>query len=487
MTILEALDQPELFGSHFRGWDAWRSFLAACFALPPARPETYREHTGREDWPDRQAREAWMIVGRRGGKSRIAAVVAVYVAGFRDYTGVLAAGEVGTLPIIAADRSQARTVMGYVRGLLDGSDVLRRLVVNETAESIELSTRVRIEIHTASWRALRGYTVVGAVLDEVAFWRSDDCANPDAEILNALRPAMATVPGALLMAISSPHARRGVLWDAFRKHYGKPGDVLVWRAPTRAMHPAVPEALVTQALEEDEGRARAEWLAEFRTDVESFVSREVVEAAVVPGRFELPKVSSCGYVGFLDPSGGSADSFTLGIAHGEIRDGQIVAVLDLLREKRPPFSPDAVVQDYAELLKRYGCARVLADRYAGAWVTEAFVKAGVHVEQSAEPKSVLYASMLPLLNAGRVELLEHTRLVAQLLGLERRVARGGRESIDHGPGAHDDVANAAAGVLVLAAGTVGAGAPVVRDRSGGPRAPRMQRIDWAAERREHLI
>ena len=57
--------------------------------------------------------------------------------------------------------------------------------------------------------------------------------------------------------------------------------------------------------------------------------------------------------------------------------------------------------------------------------------------------------MLPLLNAKRVELLEHARLSAQLVNLERRTSRGGRDSIDHSPGGHDDIANAVAGVLVM--------------------------------------
>ena len=41
------------------------------------------------------------------------------------------------------------------------------------------------------------------------------------------------------------------------------------------------------------------------------------------------------------------------------------------------------------------------------------------------------------------------RLVSQICSLERRVGRGGRDSIDHPVGAHDDVANAAAGALLL--------------------------------------
>jgi hypothetical protein len=56
----------------------------------------------------------------------------------------------------------------------------------------------------------------------------------------------------------------------------------------------------------------------------------------------------------------------------------------------------------------------------------------------------------PLINSGAVDLLEHDRLVMQLTSLERRTARGGRDSIDHAPGAHDDIANAAVGALVIA-------------------------------------
>jgi hypothetical protein len=51
-------------------------------------------------------------------------------------------------------------------------------------------------------------------------------------------------------------------------------------------------------------------------------------------------------------------------------------------------------------------------------------------------------------------LLDDKRLQAQLIGLERRTSRAGKDSIDHGPGGHDDIANAVAGVAgLLAVGT----------------------------------
>jgi hypothetical protein len=170
----------------------------------------------------------------------------------------------------------------------------------------------------------------------------------------------------------------------------------------------------------------------------------------VPGRRELAPVSGVHYVGFCDPSGGSADAMTLSIAHRAGDEG----VLDCLREIKPPFSPDAVVGEFADLLKSYGLHRVSGDKYGGLWPAERFKTHSITYEPSERTKSQLYTEVLPLLNSGRVELLDHPRLIAQLCGLERRTARGGRESIDHPPcaGQHDDIANAAAGALVLAAG-----------------------------------
>ena len=168
-------------------------------------------------------------------------------------------------------------------------------------------------------------------------------------------------------------------------------------------------------------------------------------------RFELPPVSDRAYVAFVDPASGSgADAMTLAVAHYEAREGQTVAVLDALREARPPFSPEAIVAEFAALAQTYGVDRVTGDRYAGEWPREQFRKHGVAYQLSEPARSDLYRETLPLLNSGAVELLDHRRLRAQLAGLERRAGRGGRDSIDHAPGAHDDLANAAAGALLLA-------------------------------------
>ena len=198
MTILDAMTDA-LFGRWFTAttWAAWPAVLAAVFTLPvDARAvEVYRRHTLRTTAPNTPACEGPVVVGRRGGKSRIAALVAVFLACFHEYRAHLAPGEVATVAVIAADRRQARTVMRYITGFLNAVPMLARMVTSRTRETIELDNRVVIEIHTASFRSTRGYTLAAVIPDEVAFWPSEDAANPDAEIINGLRPGLATIPG----------------------------------------------------------------------------------------------------------------------------------------------------------------------------------------------------------------------------------------------------------------------------------------------------
>lgn len=465
MNILAAMADPALFAPHFLGgtWRAWRVFLAALFALPLEGDDLalYQRHTGRTAPPAVAFREAALICGRRGGKSRILALVAVYLACFRDYREHLAPGEVATVAIVAADRRQARIILRYVTGALRSIDLLRPLVAEETAETVTLTNRVVIEVATASFRVTRGYTFAAVLADEVAFWRSDDSANPDAEIVAAVRPGLSSIPGAMLLLASSPYSKRGVLYSVFRRHFGRDdARVLVWRGSTAEMNPGIDPAIIGEAYEDDPASAAAEYGAEFRLDIAAFVTREAVDACIVPGRYELPRLSGHRYVAFVDPSGGSADSMTLAIAHAE-RDGTGIsaptrAVLDLVREVRPPFSPEAVVSEFAAVLREYGITKIVGDRYAGEWVREPFRKLGIAYDLADRAKSDLFRDTLPLLNSRRAELLDLPKLAAQFVGLERRVARGGRDSIDHAPGAHDDMANAVAGALLLTVGGAGA-------------------------------
>jgi hypothetical protein len=397
-----------------------------------------------------------VVAGRRGGKSRIAALVGFWKAIAFDPTR-LAPGEVGTVAIVAADRKQSRVCLKYLKALTE-VDAFRPYVHRVLRESVELVNSINVEVHTASYRTVRGYTIIAAILDEIAFWRDESTSsNPDSEILDALRPGMSTVPDSLLFAISSPYARKGELFKTYERYYGVEDEhTIVWNADTKSLNPTVADHVIARAFVEDPLAAASEYgssgAVQFRRDVEQYVDVEAVAACTATDRRELPPVAGTKYCGFVDPSGGSQDSFTLAIAH---RQGDDAAVLDLVRERRPPFSPDAVVSEFAEVLQSYGLLEVMGDRYAGEWPRERFLAHGITYQPSQRVKSDLYRELVAPLNAGRIELLDLPSLRAQLLGLERRVSRGGKDSIDHVPGGRDDVANAVAGALVAALPAVG--------------------------------
>jgi hypothetical protein len=393
-------------------------------------------------------REFVAICGRGAGKSRIVAAIACYFATQREFKRVV--GERIYIGVIAPDRKQASVTLGYIKGLLASVPTFATLIEAETSDSIDLANGITIEVVTATISAPRGRAYALVIIEEAAFLRDEQSANPDIELVRAVTPALARVPGSLLCVISSPYARRGYLYQAWKRHQTSPSaDVLLVQAPTLELNPSFDRRAIHRAYAEDPAAAAAEYGAQFRSDVETFVSMEALDACVQPGRHELAPIfgwEQPSYAAFVDPSGGSADGFTLAIGHRV--DERIV--IDALRETQPPFSPEAVISDYAALLKQYRITTVTGDRYAGEFPREAFRKLGVTYETSAKSKSELYRDLLPMLNSHLVELLDHPKAIQQLATLERRTARGGKDSIDHAPGSHDDLANVVAG---LCAGT----------------------------------
>ena len=434
----------------------------------------YRHHTGRTAPPTKPARYAELVVGRRGGKSRILATIATYLGCVLDHSDYIVPGETPVIAIIAKDRDQAKVIKNYIVGFMREIPAFADMIEDELAETVRLGNGVVVEVHTASIGAPRGRTFLAVLCDETAFWPMGDSANPDVEVINAVRPGLSTIPYSLLLIASSPYAKRGILYTNYAKYFGKDdAPVLVWQGTTEEMNSTlIGDSLIEEMYLEDPDRASAEFGAQFRSDIVAFITREAVEAVVARGVRELPAGGGITYTAFVDPSGGSADSFTLAIGHME-QTG--TAVLDAIREVRPPFSPDAVVEEFAALLKSYRVARVHGDAYAGEWPRERFATHGITYEVSKKNKSAIYLEFLPALNGQRVRLLDIPRLISQLVTLERRTARGGKDSIDHEQGSHDDVANAACGCLVQ----------VIEDR----RPALIKRDDLLAEQQpaEHLM
>lgn len=449
-TIVEAMDG--IFAPWFRGasWDPWRAVLKATAALPMTDEEIsfFRSVAGRREPPSRRPREAWYMIGRRGGKDSATSLIAAHAAATFNPKGILRPGERAVVACIAPDKETGKIIHGMIKAFFDLVPQLKGMIRRETEDLFELSNSVDVVILTSNFRSVRGRPILCCVFDEVALMRGDDSAASDVELYSAVTPGMATIPQAQLFGISSPYAKSGLLYKKFVDKFGKDDDdVLVIQAPSHVMNPTLDTRDRDRMMLEDPARARAEWYAEPRSDLIAFIDPEVVSRCVVEDRAELLPVPGVQYVAAIDPSGGSSDSMTLAIAHAE---GERT-ILDLVREWPAPFSPEAVVLEACEALRRFSVGSVTGDRYSGEWARERFRVHGIDYNVAAWTRSEAYLDMLPLINSSRVELLDNRRLVSQLCSLERRTARSGKDSVDHPRGGKDDLINAAALAIVAAA------------------------------------
>jgi hypothetical protein len=253
----------------------------------------------------------------------------------------------------------------------------------------------------------------------------------------------------MLILISSAHKRSGLLYERWKNHYGRNDtDVLVVKGTTLQFNPTFDRGVIERALAEDRALFGAEYLSEWREDLATFISRQLLEAAVDTDVIVRPPRDDVSYFAFDDPSGGARDSYTLAIAHQDTRGNNVI--LDLLFERFAPMNPYEVTNEIAALLRQYRCTQVTGDDYGKRWVTDAYGQIGITRRKSELDRSGIYLNVLPLFTSGRARLLDNQRLVNQFCALERRIFPSGKDKINHERGRHDDLCNAAAGALVLA-------------------------------------
>jgi hypothetical protein len=436
ITIDRALADHRMLGAALGDIGTWRTWLAvlkAAFAVPLGGPESavFAAVAGSRTVPQQRVRELWAVAGRRSGKSRMAAAVAIYLALFLKHR--LAHGERGMCLVLAGSMDQAKTVFGYVRGFLEAAPALAKEIVSSTASEIALKNGIVIAVHSNSFRTVRGRTLVACIMDEVSFWRDEASATPDIETYRAILPSL-------------PYRKLGLLHQKHRDHFGQDdADVLVVQGASKTFNPSLSDAVIEAQRAADPTAAGAEWDAEFRTDIGAFLDDELIDRAVEQDRpLELPPTEGIAYRAFIDASGGvGADAYTLAIGH---KDGDRF-VIDLCRGTRGAFDPHEVTKEYAALLRDYRIGKVIGDAYAAEWVAGAWRETGIEYFKSSLPKSAIYLECVPLFTRGLVGLPDHPRLVRELRLLERHTHRSGKDSVEHPRNGHDDHANAVCGVL----------------------------------------
>jgi hypothetical protein len=272
-------------------------------------------------------------------------------------------------------------------------------------------------------------------------------------VLAAVRPPLATTAGTLMIA-SSPYWERGELYELHKRHFGPNGDpkILVAQAASRVTNPKLPESVVLRALERDEASARAEYLAQFRSDIAAFIERALIENAVDRGVVSRPPVQGQHYVCFADSASGVAanaagDTFSAAIAH---RENDLI-VVDHVFARKPPFNASTVVAEICALARGYGVSEIVSDRYSVGFMHAEVSRHGLTHRASDLDKSQLYLNALPAFGSHAVRLTDNRAVVEQFVMLERRPGSGGRDRVDARGGKSEDSANCVAGVISLLA------------------------------------
>jgi hypothetical protein len=456
-SIIEFMEDPRLFGDTFIGpsWSPWKIILRAAYGLPLSKSEKrwFCTHTGRTRYapPPGGWAEVVVIVGRQSGKTRVAALVADYEAGFP-----IKMPDVGYYfaTLVAQDQRNAlRTALEYARDPFLTSPPLKAEVSGDVADVLTLRTRVKLAAYPCRPAAVRGPRNVVAICDELAFFQSTEGNPTDTEMLRALRPTLATT-GGKLWVLSSPYAEFGQVYELHRKNFGNDdGLVLVVQATAPELNPTLSKDYLKRMEQDDPEAYRSEVLGEFRKGLSTLLDPDALAACVDQVTRERLAEDSVKYYGFVDAAtGGGRDRFTAGIAHAQTIGGREIAVLDVVRGVAPPFDPNAAIAEAAALFHRYRIKHVVGDQFAGGkdhgFVQSGFRALGIKYEVSELTRSDLYLEFLPLVNSNTVLLLNHPDMLREFRGLERRRGSSGKDRVDHRPNAHDDLANAAAGALV---------------------------------------
>ena len=320
--------------------------------------EIYCRATGRETYVPQEQSELTVIAGRQSGKtSRIGALIGLYEA-FRDHG--LPPGERACVLVIAPVVQQATIAFRCLKRFIEASPILTQKVLKIRKDEIELRNSVSIVCRPCSYITIRGVPVICAICDEMAFWRHEEtAANPEQEVIDAIRPAMATVHNAKIVKVSTPYRKEGILWREFKQR--RELDYPVWQLSTEQMNPAVPKMFLDKAQRSNKETFQREHLAEFTDSVLGWITPEILEQCIMWGYREMPRVFDSTYIAAIDPAFRSSD-FGFAISHRS-RDGSITVdhVQKWAGTKNAPLSfelvCECIVDSSAAVRDQLGCRR----------------------------------------------------------------------------------------------------------------------------------
>lgn len=398
------------------------------------------------------------VCGARAGKSYVLGALRLLYLALTVPLTTLAPGEVAVALIVAPDLRLARQVLRYALGAAEEVPSIKRLIASRTADGFTLERpdggTVSVEClpATRGGSAVRGRSLVGAVLDESAFFRDDSYQVNDVEVFRAVSPRV--LRGGQVVVASTPWAEAGLLFDFHKRNFGHPIDALCAHAPTLVLRDDEhTRSYVARERTRDPMNASREFDAEFMpAGVDTFFDARAIESSIDTTLVLPTPLAEYTVVAVGADFGFRSDSSALVVVQ---RDADIYTVADLVElrpEKDKPLAPSAVVAEFAKVATRYGATNIVADGHYRESISEHLNLHRVWLQAAPEGalgKAESYQAARVLLHEGKVRLPNHDRLLRQLREVVSRPTAGGAVTIwspRWRTGGHGDLVSA----LVLA-------------------------------------
>jgi len=477
---------------------AWRTYLAALYGLvlQPDEQECLRLICGFDAPLPSGYSEGLVVAGRRAGKSETIALVALFECLVRgaEHAKFLAPGQRGYVVVVSRTQRQALQVYRYAREVAERNPELRDLLDGKPLEQmtggeLRFKNGMSLSVLPASKSSVRGFTIVGAILDELAFvgGKDEESAEQDSEIYSAIKYGMAPPVGApkrRLISITSPAAKYGLVYDLFSRYHGRrDAPVLVARGATQTFNPNISSDWLDGERQRDPKKYDREVLAEFADSISPWIDRTTVDDATKGRDLEpLPRLPKGQHFVGIDLAA-RRDSSVLVVAHLEdaVDDGpvELVEVRDpVTREARlerrvqakgvpslPRFVVDRVerrtpskgqpldlplvIADFAAVAKSYGARDLWGDQWSAPLVASELRRHGLALREevaSQNSKARHYGRLRETFYARRASIPPHPALVRELVELQERLNPNGSLAIaaPNREGAHDDTCSALA-------------------------------------------
>ncbi len=436
-----------------------------------------------EGWERSGRRKAVLCLGRRSGKTLMAAAAAIFNAVVLNYAQFLRPSEVRFIVCVATREQQARELIRVIRELLaQAPDPELHAVVDEAActdTEVVFKTNVVVRAMPASSRSTRGLAISLLILDEMAHMVSDTEGFAAARsIYRALAPSVAQFQGqGYILVTSTPLWPSGPFYELYRRgETGQDRELYVVRRPTWEVNAAITRAALEPEFLSDPDSARVEYGAEFLEGVGAFLQAQAIQECVIPGRRNLPPLPGVSYAAAADPAfAAGGDAFTFAIGHKEGTGEAVRYILDRLeswRGRRSPLNSDLVLDEIAELAHEYRVGTITLDQYAVIPLSDGLRRRGIAVKAqplTSELKADLYSTFKRALNTGQVELLDDPGLLAELVHLEVRPSPSGKPRIGAMANGKDDKAMAVATLMHQLAGASTVRLPFIAGMGARPR------------------